>query len=103
MGEETSYYIGYAPMDVSDYFDIDMDPKLCKLSTKCNQQEQLAEFSSPAANERFFGHSLYEVVSKVAHDTEVQREAARLSAISEAIVVKADPTPLPNVRDSNHT
>ena len=36
LGQQNVSYIGYKEMDVADYFDIDLDPKICKMSTKCN-------------------------------------------------------------------
>ena len=94
-GEETSDFIGYQPMDTSDYFDIDMDPKLCKMSTKCQQQEddfdaRLAERSANAATERFFARSVYDVALEEATRIERERKAAARSAVSEAILIADD-------------
>ena len=104
-GEEESYFVGYQPMDTSDYFDIDMDPKLCKMSDKCQQshdalaEAHLAEHSAAAATERFFSRSVYDVALEEATRIERERKAAARSAVSEAIVVedtKPRPPP-PNV------
>jgi len=91
-GFETSYFLGYQPMDTSDYFDIDMDPKLCKKSTKCNQQEaleaHLAEHTASAATERFFARSYYDLALDEAH---------RLERESKKPLVVSNPPPPPNV------
>jgi len=86
LGIATTYFLDYKPMDTSDFFDVDMDPKLCKLGSQC-QQSEMAEMTTIGASERFFGRTLL--------DAAVHAAATR--SASEAILVDADPPPPPNI------
>ena len=89
-GYVKSFFIGYQPIDNTDQFDIDLNPKVCVMSKKCNSQsEEEAAMPHIGFSERLLlGRTMYDAVAEAAATLE------RSGVTAEAAKPK---TPPPNV------
>ena len=86
---ESDYFVEYAPgQNLSEFFDLDLDPKTCTLSDKCQQADDAPERSALTAADRFSHRSMYDAARALAHD-------AKTSRLVET--ADDDPPPPPNI------